>query len=77
VSLPLKDLGRLGVCERTHDVLSRVARYRGVTLQELAREILDQYVADEIHRANVVIGRDYINPSDTDSHGASRNGGRR
>jgi coenzyme F420-reducing hydrogenase alpha subunit len=57
MSLPLKDF-RPGISEHTHRVLTRIARARGISLQELGREIIEAYVAKAIHDAKVVLGQD-------------------
>lgn len=69
MSEPLKDLGRQGVDARDHRVLVRMARARGVTLQELVREIVSAYVRKSIHDAKVVLGQDDDNPDATESSG--------
>lgn len=71
MSLPLKDLGRIGVSTNAHKVLTRVARRDGVTLQKLAREVLEAYVQKAIHDAKLVLGQDADNPSETESDGAA------
>lgn len=68
---PLKDLGRQGVDALDHRVLVRMARSRGITLQELVREILSAYVRKSIHDAKVVLGQDADNPDATESSGPS------
>lgn len=79
MSEPLKDLGRQSCDPRDHRVLTRIARARGVTLQELLRDIITDYVAKSIHDAKVVLGQDDDNPSAagargaaTEDHGSSR-----
>lgn len=71
MSLPLKDLGRLAVRPHAHKVLARIARKDGITLQELARDILEAYVRKAIHDAKVVLGQDEDNPDATESGGAA------
>lgn len=71
MSEPLKDLGRLAADPRDHRVLTRIARARGDTLQDLVREILGAYVAKAIHDAKVVLGQDDDNPSAAGQHVAS------
>jgi hypothetical protein len=83
MSEPLKDFGRLAICQRDHRVLSRIARARDITMQELAREVFGAYVQRVIHDAKVVLGQDDDNDSvteasgaATESHGSSRSGRR-
>lgn len=71
MSLPLKDLGRIAVTPTAHKVLARIARKDGVTLQGLARDVLEAYVQKAIHDAKLVLGQDADNPSATESHGAA------
>lgn len=71
MSEPLKDFGRLSVDPRDHRVLARIARSRGVTLQELAREIFSAYVQRAIHDAKVVLGQDDDNGPEPGSHVAA------
>jgi|GEM_PF-5880562 len=66
--MPLKEV-KVGLDERTHRVLLRIARSRGIHLNELVREITDGYVEAEVHRAKVVLGQDADNPAWTDSDG--------
>lgn len=81
MSEPLKDLGRQGVDPLDHRVLVRIARARGVTLQELVREIISAYVRKSIHDAKVVLGQDDDKPdaaessrSHAEDHGSGRSG---
>lgn len=68
MSLPLKDF-RPGITERTHRVLTRIARARGITLQELGREIIEAYVAKAIHDAKVILGQDDGHADELESAG--------
>ncbi|HEX5461917.1 MAG TPA: hypothetical protein VFX20_18275 [Steroidobacteraceae bacterium] len=81
MSLPLKDLGRIGVSPNAHKVLTRIAHKEGMTLQKLARDVLEAYVRKAIHDAKLVLGQDADNPSDTEpdgelteAHGRGRSG---
>lgn len=47
MSLPLKDL-RTAIDERTHIVLSAAAAARGITMSELAREVIEQWSARQL-----------------------------
>jgi hypothetical protein len=83
MSLPLKDF-RPGISEHTHRVLTRIARARGISLQELGREIIESYVNKAMHDAKVILGQDdgYAGSAESDGNaaedaGARRNGGRR
>lgn len=81
MTLPLKSLP-LEVRQHTHNVLSRIAANRGITLRELGREIIEAYVAKAIHDAKVVLGQDVDNDAETESAVIRRNraeshGGRR
>lgn len=49
-----------------HEALARIARARGVTLQELGRRILREYIAQARHDAMVVLG---IDPAPPESAG--------
>jgi hypothetical protein len=71
VSVPLKDFGRLAGDPRDHRVLTRIARARGITLQDLVREVLAAYVRKQIHDAKVVLGQDDDNEPATESSGRS------
>lgn len=71
MSEPLKDLGRQSCDPRDHRVLTRIARARGVTLQELLRDIISDYVAKSIHDAKVVLGQDDDNGLEPGSHVAA------
>lgn len=57
MALPLKDLP-LGVRQHTHKVLTRIAKNRGITLSELGRKIIEEYVDVATHDAKVVLGMD-------------------
>lgn len=70
MALPLKDF-RPAIRPHTHKVLTRIAAARGVSMQELGREIIEEYVAKAIHDAKVVLGQDDDNAVETDSHGTS------
>lgn len=83
MSVPLKDF-RPGINERTHRHLARIARARGISLQELGRQILEEYVSKAVHDAKIILGQDEENADGTESDGASlefsgtrRNGVRR
>lgn len=78
MSEPLKDF-RPGLTPHTHKYLARIAKARGISLQDLGREIIEGYVANEIHRAKVVLGQDDDNAplmesrgAGLESHGSSR-----
>lgn len=78
MSLPLKDF-RPAISMRTHAYLARIARARGVSLQELGREIIDQYVESAIHDAKVLLGLETDNAeqmellgNEVESHGKGR-----
>lgn len=42
------------VTARTHQVLAALEHATGKTQSELAREVLDQWAADEIHKASLI-----------------------
>ena len=79
MSEPLQDLGRQACAPHDHKVLARICRNRGITMQELIREIISAHVQRVIHDAKVVLGQDDVDVMSTDSlrnrtedHGSSR-----
>lgn len=78
MSEPLKDF-RPAIKPHTHKVLTRIANARGISLQELGREIIEAYVQRAIHDAKVILGQDDDNADSPESsgnraeeHGSSR-----
>lgn len=78
MSLPLKDF-RPAINQRTHAYLARIARARGVSLQDLGRQIIEAYVDSAIHDAKVLLGMEADNAeqleligNDTDDAGIAR-----
>jgi len=69
MSVPLKDLSKIAVAERTHRTLARIARNRDMHVSELVREILDEFVGRQIHNAKIVLGVDIDNGELADSEG--------
>lgn len=57
MSLPMKDLP-LSIRPRTHRDLLRIAKARGgITLSQVGREIIEQYVASKIHESKIILGQ--------------------
>lgn len=82
MSEPLKDF-RPAIRPHTHRVLSRIARARGVSLQELGREVIEEFIRNAIHDAKVVLGIDEGHAhqaesrgTDTEDDGTRRRAGR-
>lgn len=71
MSVPLKDCGRLAVDPRDHRVLARLARARGISQQDLIREVLSGYVRKQVHDAKVVLGQDSDNSPEAESDGGA------
>lgn len=66
MALPLKDIPQFGVQQHTHRAFARIAKNRGMTLSALGREIVEKFVATEIHNAKVVLGMDDDNAEQTE-----------
>lgn len=58
MTAPLIDIPQFGVRQHTHKVLKRIAKNRGLTLSELGRNIIEDFIAKEVHDAKLVLGMD-------------------
>lgn len=68
MSVPLKDF-RPELNERTHRLLKRIAAARGMHVNALGRQIIDDYVQRTIHEAKLILGQDDENPDEPESSG--------
>lgn len=77
MSLPRKDF-RPTLDDATHRRLSRIARARGLSIQDLGRDIIKAYVDQAIHEAKVILGQDDDNPRAVEPDGSdAEDAGRR
>ena len=83
MSAPLKDLGRLGVSETTHAALEAESAAFGQSMQEIAREVLQQWADRKAHGYKVYARRVMANGLQVElpgfgveGDGAGRKGGR-
>lgn len=55
---PLKDIPQFGLREHTHKVFVRIAKNRGISMSELGRHVIEEFISKEIHDAKLVLGMD-------------------
>lgn len=70
MSLPRKDF-RPALDDLTHRRLTRIARARGVSIQDLGRDIIVEYVDRVMHEAKVILGQDDDNPRAVEPRGSA------
>lgn len=66
---PLKDF-RPELRPQTHKALRRIARARGVKINALGRQIIEEYVEKALHEAKVILGQSDDDPDEPESHGS-------
>ena len=83
MTLPLKDVGRLGVNEQTHAALTAESAAFGRTMQDVIRDVLDEWAAKKAHAYKVYARQVIANGAqaelpgfDTDDAGGRRKGAR-